>query len=186
MNPEILDGLVRRVQQGERTAFVELFRACHREVRIFISAHAPSVDVVDEVLQAAFVTCYEQLGNYQLRGTFLSWLKGIARNTLLKELRDRARYATALHDHLDEVLTCRAIRSAESGDETADHIARLRECLARLPAQQRALIDRRYADGVRLDGLAREFDRSENWVAVNLFRIRKALQVCLERREGRT
>jgi RNA polymerase sigma-70 factor (ECF subfamily) len=186
-----LDELAGRVRRGDRAAFVELFRACHREVRLFISAHAPSVDVVEEVLQAAFVTCFEQIGRYEPRGTFLSWLKGIARFTLLKELRARARYAAASGDDLDGALTGRSLESLESlesadaGDESEERVARLRKCLDRLPAEQRALVDRRYADGVPPDRLAQLVGRTENWVAVNLFRIRRALQACIERAEGR-
>src|SRR5947207_15695075 len=98
MSPEELDALVRRVQAGHKDGFADLFAATRKDVRIFLSAHASSADMVDEVLQAVFVACYEKMHTYELRGTFIPWLKGIARNLLLKELHQRSRYVVAEND----------------------------------------------------------------------------------------
>ena len=47
------DALVRQVQDGNREAFRALFLAFERSIRCYLSAHASSAEMVDEVLQAA-------------------------------------------------------------------------------------------------------------------------------------
>ncbi|MFN3485943.1 MAG: RNA polymerase sigma factor, partial [Planctomycetota bacterium] len=86
-----VETLARRVKGGDRQAFAELYAATQRELRIFVSAYAASPEMVDEVLQAAYVSCWHSIGNYEPRGTFLAWLKGIARHHLLKALREQSR-----------------------------------------------------------------------------------------------
>ena len=85
------DAVIRRVMAGERDAYRLLVEDLEREVRGFVAAHASSLELVDEVVQAAFVEAYRQLHTYDLRGTFASWVKGFARNLLRRELSQRAR-----------------------------------------------------------------------------------------------
>jgi RNA polymerase sigma-70 factor (ECF subfamily) len=184
VSPDELDHLVGKVQGGDSAAFVEVMRAVQREMRIFLSAHASSVDMVDEVLQATFVTCYQIIGQYQRRGTFLPWLKGIARNLLLKELKERARYLLAQDDVLEEALVRQGIDSAQETDLEREELAgRLRKCLDQLEKVARELIAKRYGEGMAIGRLALLFKRTESWVAVTLFRIRQTLRTCLSRSE---
>jgi RNA polymerase sigma-70 factor (ECF subfamily) len=179
-----LDRLVQNVQQGDRHAFVELMVAVQRELRIFLSAHASSADMVDEVLQAAFVTCYENIQKYELRGTFLSWLKGIARNLLLRELKERARYLSVEGEVLEAMLVQQGIDSVQQADTRQEELAhRLHHCLAELERTSRQLIEKRYTERMTITQLARLFRRTESWVAVTLFRIRQTLRNCLTRSE---
>jgi RNA polymerase sigma-70 factor (ECF subfamily) len=176
--PGNLDGLVLRVRKGDKAAFTDLFVATEREVRIFLSAHAVSADMVDEVLQASYVACYHAIARYEPRGTFLSWLKGIARNLLLKELHDQARTARLESRILEEALARSGIMSAAEGEDP-DPAERLRGCLEKLPPHARDLVEKRYAGRASISQLARVVKRSESWVAVTLFRIRESLRACL-------
>src|SRR5687767_8474349 len=118
MGPEELDVLVRRVQGGDKNSFADLFAATRKEVRIFLSAHASSADMVDEVLQAVFVACYEKIQVYELRGTFLPWLKGIAKNLLLKELHQRSKYVVAENDALESLIVAEAMTSLREDQQS--------------------------------------------------------------------
>jgi RNA polymerase sigma-70 factor (ECF subfamily) len=181
---EDLDRLVRRVQQGDRHAFVDVMLAVQRELRIFLSAHASSADMVDEVLQATFVTCYEGIRRYELRGTFLSWLKGIARNLLLRELKEQARYLAVEGDVLEAILVQRGLASVEQANAFQEELlGRLRHCLAQLERTSRQLIEKRYTERMSIRQLAHLFRRTESAVAVTLFRIRQSLRTCLTRSE---
>src|SRR4026209_2546907 len=104
MGAEELDVLVRRVQGGDKAGFADIFAATRKDVRIYLSAHASSADMVDEVLQAVFVACYEKVQVYGLRGAVLPWLKGIAKNLLLKELHQRSKYVVAENDALESLI----------------------------------------------------------------------------------
>ncbi|HVE41063.1 MAG TPA: sigma-70 family RNA polymerase sigma factor [Planctomycetota bacterium] len=185
MSPEELDTLVRRVQQGDKDGFADLFAATRRDVRIYLSAHASSADMVDEVLQAVFVACYEKIQVYELRGTFIPWLKGIAKNLLLKELHQRAKYVVAENDALESLIVEEGVASLREDEASRreDSVARLEDCLSKLTPRSRELIDHKYTRRAPIETMARSFRKSESWVAVTLFRIREALRTCMTKAE---
>jgi RNA polymerase sigma-70 factor (ECF subfamily) len=184
MSPEELDALVRRVQAGDRNGFADLFAATRKDVRIFLSAHASSADMVDEVLQAVFVACYEKIQVYELRGTFLPWLKGIAKNLLLKELHQRSRYVVAENDALESLIVEEGMASLQIEEERReDSMRRLEDCLSKLTPRSRELIDEKYTRRAPIVKMAQSFQKSESWIAVTLFRIREALRTCITKAE---
>jgi RNA polymerase sigma-70 factor (ECF subfamily) len=136
--------------------------------------------MVEEVLQATLVTCYENIGKYELRGTFLSWVKGIGRNLLLKELHARARYVTAEQQVLEQILVKSALAAAERDrDARQERVERLQHCIEKLPEESRHLIQKRYFERLSIRELARSLNRTETWTAVTLFRIRESLRACM-------
>jgi RNA polymerase sigma-70 factor, ECF subfamily len=173
------DALVRQVQSGNRDAFRALFLEFERPIRCYLSAHASSAEMVDEVLQATFVACYESIGMYEPRGTFSFWLRGIARNRLLKELRQRARHDHVGADVLEATLAeVAAAQVASSPDDAEPHLQR---CLDQVTPRVRDLLQRRYVDQVAVKQLAVELAQSETWVSVTLHRARAFLRDCLQR-----
>jgi RNA polymerase sigma-70 factor (ECF subfamily) len=179
MNAQELDRIVARVQNGDREAFAELVFEVRKELRIFLSAHASSIDMVEEVLQSTLVTAYEIIGRYELRGTFLSWLKGIGRNLLLKELHARARYVTAEEDVLERIIVEAAVDSTRADDRELEYVERLRQCLTELPDDARKLVQQRYYHGMHVKDMARLLGKTETSVAVALFRIRETLRAAM-------
>ena len=174
-----IDALVRRVQAGERDPFRSLFLEFERPIRCFISAHASSAEMVDEVLQATFVACFESIHTYELRGTFSFWLRGIARNRLLKELRQRARHDHVGNDLLESTMADLAV--AHMANATDDAEPELAHCLQQVTPRLRDLMHRRYVEQITVKQLAVELARSETWVSVSLHRTRTFLRECLQR-----
>jgi RNA polymerase sigma-70 factor, ECF subfamily len=184
MSPEELDTVVRRVQAGDKNGFADLFAATRKDVRIYLSAHASSADMVDEVLQAVFVACYEKIHVYEPRGTFLPWLKGIAKNLLLKELHQRSKYVVAENDALESLIVEEGMASLRVEEERReDSMRRLEDCLSKLTPRSRELIAEKYTRRAPIEQMAQSFQKSESWIAVTLFRIREALRTCITKAE---
>lgn len=179
MNPQELDQIVERVQGGDRNALAELIFAVRQELRVFLSAHASSVDMVEDVLQATLVTAYEIIDRYERRGTFLAWMKGIGRNLLLKELHARSRYVAAGDDVLERIIVAAALESTRGDDRAEESIERLKRCLEALPDEARRLIQQRYYNGMTVKDIARMTNKTETSVAVALFRVREMLRQSL-------
>lgn len=180
MDPVEADELARRVQAGDREAFHRLFERLYRPLRIAVAVRAPDPELVDEVVQEAFVTAFERIGDYQPRGTFYPWLVGIARNRLARALRAR----TAA-DPLDAALAER-LASTEIPAVFADAalVARLRRCLALLAPAARQLAQWRFAERRAVAAIAGELGRTAASVSVTVHRVRTALRECLERGAG--
>jgi RNA polymerase sigma-70 factor (ECF subfamily) len=176
---DLLDDLAVRAGTGDREAFQELMRATMSEVRLFIAVRAHSLELVEEVLQATYVACFESLGRYEPRGTLLPWLRGIAYNRLRRELDSRSRHAHA--DALEHALADEAARALQEPAEVDEAIlAALRRCLERLTPRARDLLERRHAHGASLEELAVQFARSRAGIASMLKRIRLAVRTCME------
>jgi RNA polymerase sigma-70 factor, ECF subfamily len=180
MEPDELDRVVGAAQRGDRRAFDEIMMQLQGDLRLYLSAFEVTPSLVEEILQAAFVTAYYKLPTYEARGTFRAWLKGIARNHLLKELRERRRFVETSGDRLDEILVQHGLEQVECAQEIEAHTRRLFGCLSRLPGPYRELVEGRYLRQEPLALLSERFRRSEVWVRVTLFRIRRLLRTCME------
>lgn len=175
-----LDALARRIKAGDQAAFHELILAVHVQVRSAIAVGATSTDMLDELLQQTFVTCFERIGQYEERGTLLAWLKGIARNHLRSELRNRTRLAAGRAlEEIDAAVVDVQLAALDEADDRELTLDRLRGCLERLRPDLRRLVQRHHLDGLPVKTIARSVHRSAGWVAVTLFRLRRILRDCM-------
>jgi RNA polymerase sigma-70 factor (ECF subfamily) len=178
--PAALDAIVARVRAGDREAFVALIAATQDELRCFVAAHASSADHVEEAVQAAYVTVFELIADYRCAGTFLPWLKGIARNRLRQETARRRRWLSAGEVGLEKLLAPSDPPGVEA--PRGELLAALDACLGQLAEPARRLIDGFYRERHALEELAQEHGRTRAAVAMHLSRIRATLRGCLERK----
>jgi RNA polymerase sigma-70 factor (ECF subfamily) len=178
-----LDRLALRAQGGDHEAFVALVEASEHDLRVLVSCYATSLAMVDEVMQGTYVIAFEKLATYEARGTLKAWLGGIARNLVRRELDTRRRSHALDGEVLDQVLARAAHERIEREDDSLPEreLATLRRCLDELAPEARRLIDERYVADKPVNEIARLLQRSANWVAVSLFRVRKTLHLCLSR-----
>ncbi len=164
-----LDRFVAAALAGDDGAFRSLFDATYQEVRLFAAARAPSVEFMDEVVQATYVIAFESLARYRPNGNLLGWLKGIARNRLLQELDRRARLAP--------IASAPAVSQVDDdGPELGEKMV---DCIGRLTPTARNLLDLRYQQRVPVQEIASRLGRTASSVSVSLHRLRQALATCL-------
>ncbi len=176
-----LDELIVRAQQGDHEAFVKMVELTEHDLRIVVSCYATNLNMVDEVMQGTYVTAFEKINTYKPRATLRPWLVGIARNLIRRELSQRSKAVAMDGEILDQVLARQAFERLESEDDhkPEQEAAVLRKCLEQLAPEARQLITERYVSGRPVHDIASLLERSANWVAVSLFRIRKTLHSCL-------
>jgi len=180
--PEALDKIVVRVQKGDQKGMEEIILQLQGELRLFIAARADTLDMVEDVLQSTFVICFRKLDTYEPRGTFLAWLKGIAKNRLLQELKERSRYVALEGTELEGLVTTHRLEAIEqeTEQETEHELAKMLECVERLPARTREMVMRRYRDRTPIKKLARQFKQKAGAVAALLTRARRSIRLCME------
>lgn len=183
MDPAELDTRVDAARGGDHKAFAHLMEAVVDDLRIFIAVRCTSRELVDEVLQASLVACFESLPNYRSVGTFLAWLKGIARHTLARALREQSRFHAIDGDALEAALQDASLRRLE-GEAMDDDCRQLHvaECLRRLTPRAREMLERHHIHGLPLTQLARQFKQTTLAIASTLKRIRQALRDCVDAR----
>jgi RNA polymerase sigma-70 factor (ECF subfamily) len=174
------DRLIARTLAGDRSAFRTLVIELQDDLRLFAGAFEISPGLAEEVVQATFVSAYQKLASYRGDGTFRAWLRAIARNHVLRALREQKRFATASANTLDEVVAQSGLDDAERIEELDAQTRKLRACIERLPAGLRELVRARYVQELPTGHLAQQLGRTEIWIRVTLCRARKALRRCIE------
>lgn len=180
------DAIISRTRAGDAAAPTTLVLATERDLRRFIAARAGDPDLVEETVQATYVTAFTGLDSYRGPDAVPSWLKGIALNHLRREWRRRRRLTTTTDARLDAVLAAQWEDSFADDDVfSEERVARLPGCLERLSQAARSLIDARYRRGVALAELASSVGKAPGTVATALCRIRADLRRCLEQRQAK-
>jgi RNA polymerase sigma-70 factor (ECF subfamily) len=175
-----IDRLVAAWRDGDRSAFDALVEAVHEELRIHLAALCDRREVVEEALQDAFITCFERIGSYRGPGSFLAWMRAIARNRLRDYWRERQRAARLAGNLTAEIAADAFIAACEEPDEQPSRSQRLAACLERLPAKSRRLIEARHLHDESLSTMAQRFHAPMEALSVTLHRIRAALRRCIE------
>lgn len=169
-----------RVLAGDREAYAHVVEAYEGTLRTGIAAFCPRAIDPREIVHQAFIVAFRQLDRYRVGSSPLAWLRGIARNLLLAELRrlrrERARRADPLE--LAE-LTAAEEELAAGGDGEDDRLVALRRCLAKLPADASDLLQRHYARGESLAAIAEALGKSMAAVKFRLHWLRRKLHACM-------
>lgn len=140
----------------------------------------------DDVVQSTNVVVLSKQHEFETGTNFTAWVLRIAHFQVLAARRDRSRDRLTFDDELLDEMAEQAAGRAER--DTERHHA-LRACLRQLPAKQRALIEERYAtegtpadDGESIHELANKRGESKAAVVSALYRIRRTLLDCINRR----
>jgi RNA polymerase sigma-70 factor (ECF subfamily) len=198
MGTELGEGRVRQpddlVVEGEslhalrRAAFAEAFTS-EESFRIFYERALPRVfgyllhrcsgdrALAEDLTQTVFVEALRHRRDFDGRADPVVWLTGIARHKLVDHLRSEARSSRRLL-HL-------AVREIDIDPDTAawrgaDDRALLEAALARLPAEQRAVLILHHADALPVREVARLLHKSESATESLLSRSMAALRAVWE------
>ena len=149
--------------------FLRLYVEHEEALRGFVRSLVPTLEDAREVMQQTAAVLWRKFDD---SADFRPWAFGVAKFEALAFLRDRARDR---HVFGDEVLALlEAARSSEQEERA------LEECLQKLPAAQRELVETAYAPGVRMDELARSAGRTPMALYKSLHRIRMTLADCVQ------
>ena len=151
--------LVLMARNGDRDAFGELVGRHQRRVWMVCRQYV-GADEADALAQDSLVKAYVNLGAFDSRAAFTTWLTRIAINTCLDFLRRRKREGLRLEtadddgglDMVAQVADDEVDPEGRSMQRQA--LDRLRECEAELPERQREIFRLRFYAEMDLDEIA--------------------------------
>lgn len=167
-----IESLALRAQSGERECFEEIVRRMQPQLEGFLTRRARGADVED-LVQETFVRALDNLGSYDARYRFSTWLYTIASNlavTQHRRERPRGGDVEQLPD-AGESAELHLVR-ARGRERGARLWQRASELLA--PAHYQALW-MRYAEDLTVREIAERTGRSAVHVRVLLYRARRRL-----------
>jgi len=181
--------LVERCQQGDFTAFAELYQRYQRPILAYIYQITRNYDEAGSIAQDVFLKVFEHVDRFDLQRRFSTWLYTIARNAAIDFLQSRSRKVMVTFTDLDRDEESRGIASSTPAPTTSvgDQLARgesrrlLQKALAALPQMYREIIElvvfqeRSYEDAsVILGGISLGTLRSRMFHALR--RLRETLE----------
>lgn len=170
------DLLVKRLVAGDQTAMKALFAAHHLRVYRYVVRIVGREDIAEDVVTEVFLDLWRQAAAFEGRSSLATWLLAMARNKAYSALRRRQDLP------LDEE-TAQAIEDLDDTPEV--HVQKLskanvlRDCLGRLSAEHREVVELVYYHEKSVEDVSRILGIPENTVKTRMFHARKRLaEIC--------
>jgi RNA polymerase sigma-70 factor (ECF subfamily) len=173
-------------RDGDSEAFRTLVERHSRAV--FRLAHRMTGNPSDaeDVVQETFLKAYKQLGRFESRANFSTWLHRIAVNCSIDLIRSRP-HREAGHDSAD----LEAMGSEDVGDESRQHTPerlmlstevqeRINTAMSALSQRERAAFVLRHFEGNSIEDISRSLGLKTNATKHSIFRAVRKMRAALE------
>ena len=131
-------------------------------------------EAAHDALQATLVRVVRYIRVFTNETVFWSWLTVLARSALADQTRKRRRYLGFLERFTEASRIRQTLADAPSGEP--DLVGCLEQSLARLPFEERDLLERKYFARESVQRIAAELNTTEKAVESRLGRIRRKLK----------
>jgi RNA polymerase sigma-70 factor (ECF subfamily) len=173
--------LVRRVKQGERSAFDLLVAKYQHRILNLIMRYVKDPSEAMDVSQEAFIKAYNAMPSFRGDSAFYTWLYRIAINTAKKYLVAARRRPASLEFDITETEAFEPFANLRDGD-TPEHLllteeisSTIEKAIADLPDELRTAILLREVDGMTYEEIAQSMDCPVGTVRSRIFRAREAI-----------
>jgi RNA polymerase sigma-70 factor (ECF subfamily) len=160
--------------------FLRLFLPAERELFRYVAALVPAVADAEEIVQQTAVELWKKFHEYDPKQSFTPWACRFALNIAKQWVARRSRWQALLDRGLAEELVNRREQLRPQFERRLSH---LDQCLEKLPAEQRGIVEAYYFRRQCIEAIAAETRRSVDSIYKTLQRIRLMLRQCIERAE---
>ena len=177
MQPTSDEVLISRIAGGDRLAMQVLYARHQVRVYRFVLRLVRNEATAEDLISEVFLDVWRQAGKFEGRSAASTWMLSIARFKALSALRRRPEEelddetAEQIEDHADDPETALAKKDKGSA---------LRQCLARLSADHREIIDLVYYHEKSVEEVAEIVGIPEATVKTRMFYARKKLSELLK------
>jgi RNA polymerase sigma-70 factor (ECF subfamily) len=166
---------------GPTAEFLELYSHNYPRLQYYLMTLLPTADDAADVLQETSLVLWRKFAAYETGTNFFAWACKIARLQAMKHRERRGKSVVGFDAQLMDLL---AVEAADDQLAPNGLLPDLRVCLERLSPRDRQLIQKRYEPDTTVGHLAAEIGRTANSLSKTLGRIRRALLLCIERRQA--
>jgi RNA polymerase sigma-70 factor (ECF subfamily) len=172
-----------RARQGDSEAFRVLVERHSRSVFRLAYRMTGNEQDAEDVVQESFLRAYRQLGRFESRANFGTWLYRITANCSVDLMRTKqSRHDMARGESLDEAVN---VPSSESPDPerlagSGEIQRRVAAALDRLSPLERAAFTLRHYEGRSIDEISKTLGLGTSAAKHSVFRAVKKLRIALE------
>jgi RNA polymerase sigma-70 factor (ECF subfamily) len=171
--------LLGRIAAGDRDAFRDLYLRYHRRLARFLTRLTRRHEDAEEVINDTLWIVWKQAAGFRGESRPSTWILGIAYRRALKLIRQAATHARALSL---EVIDAEPA-TGDSTEATANR-QQLDFALARLPVEQRMVIELTYFLDHSCEEISQIMECPVNTVKTRMFHARRKLRAMLEDSPG--
>jgi RNA polymerase sigma-70 factor, ECF subfamily len=171
--------------QRDTEPFIELLTGAQSAVFGYVMSLCHDPSLAKDIVQETNLTLWRKAEDFEEGTNFIAWACRTAYFHVLNHRRKQRREQLVFDEDVFDYL---AERQEARSYQTDERLEALRSCIGTLPPRQRDLVDRRYLPGASVQAIAKDDGKSEGAISQSLFRIRTALQKCVEQKlmkEGR-
>src|SRR5207302_1235005 len=172
-----------RARQGDGEAFRALVERHSRSVFRLAFRMTGNEQDAEDVVQESFLRAYRQLGRFESRANFGTWLYRITANCAVDMMRARqARHDQARGESLEDGAA--SVCSEQAGPERLARSAEIRrqvsEAMAELSPLERAAFTLRHYEGRTIEEISRTLGLGTSAAKHSVFRAVRKLRAALE------
>jgi RNA polymerase sigma-70 factor (ECF subfamily) len=171
-----------RARQGDGEAFRALVESHSRSVFRLAYRMTGNEQDAEDVVQESFLRAYRQLGRFESRANFGTWLYRIVANCSVDLMRAKqARHDMTRSESLDaaEQMPAADVPGPERLAESAEIRARVGDALSALSPLERAAFTLRHYEGRSIDEISRTLGLGTSAAKHSVFRAVKKLRAAL-------
>jgi RNA polymerase sigma-70 factor (ECF subfamily) len=172
-----------RARQGDSDAFRALVEQHSRSVFRLAFRTTGNEQDAEDVVQESFLRAYRQLGRFESRANFGTWLYRIVSNCSVDLMRSKqARHDQVRGDSLDEgtmELPAADVPGPERMAQSAEIDRRVQDALQELSPLERAAFTLRHYEGRTIDEISATLGLGTSAAKHSVFRAVKKLRVAL-------
>jgi RNA polymerase sigma-70 factor (ECF subfamily) len=166
--------LLRRVAEGDRQSFEELYNIYHRRLSRFLMRLAPRYDFAEEIINDTFWVVWRKAAEFRGASRVSTWIMGIAYRRALRALRDERQVAAA-----DRRLAAEVQGDSDDSVAAADLQDWIAQGLGALPEEQRLTLELAYFMGHSCEEIAAITASPVGTVKARMFHAREKLRQAL-------
>ena len=182
---DVIEGHVRRAQQGDTASFSELYRSYYDKIFRYVLFKTGNTNDAEDITEEVFLRMLESINSFKWQGhPFSSWLFRIAHNLVVDYFRKNSRRKTA---PLEEARTSIGA-SAQDMDSDLDiklSFERAHQAMGGLTDLQREVLSLRFGAELSVRETAKAIGKKENAIKASQHAaIRKLRSLLVRSDEG--
>lgn len=167
-------------EKDRSTEFLTLLTQHERALGLYVYGLVSPATDADDVLQQTKMVMWRSFDQFEEGTNFLAWARKVAFHQILTYRRQRKREHLPLSEETLEAIGLEVAKLSDDGGDLRREA--LRECVRRLPEEQRQLVLMRYFEDMEVDQVANKIGSTPGAVYRALSRVRHTLLECVERR----
>ncbi|MBN2513853.1 MAG: sigma-70 family RNA polymerase sigma factor [Sedimentisphaerales bacterium] len=161
-----------------RAEFLSLFMSNHKAIYAYILAVVCDIHNADDLMQETVLFLWDHFDQYKSGTSFIAWARSVSRYKILQFFdRNKKEPAFLTHNLLEAIE--KDLDQREHGLDEQFRI--LQNCLEKLPAEQRQLLQDKYNKGLNINQIAGVLGNTANALYKRMARIHLALLDCMNR-----